>query len=320
MFVPIIRRFAKNLTLTYDSDKSYDGLGAQLHRIIAIYSLAKVLNVRYQHRGIRHSTWHPFDDFRSEGDFIAYLASANSIFDIEGNSSDFPTLEIEVPRLNFRKLFSLSIRSYVSRKNHLISICEPFGVLDYVTKRYRVVPDFPEFMSIVENTRSKHHTKTIAIHYRHGSGNFALYHNQKLTRQLPLDVFAGKLKSALNTIKSDKFEDISILFVTDAPELDLEFSVPQGQWLLWENTPGYHSGVLKIKGLSNIEIKRAFGNLPNFSIIRGGNPISALGLLASADCLIMSRSSLSYVAGLYCRGMVYYPHDFWHPKQREWKD
>ena len=317
MFVPVIRRFAKNLSLAYDSDKSYDGLGAQLHRIIAIYSLARVLNVRYRHREIRNSTWHPLDNFRSEDDFVAYLATVNSIFDIEDDCRHSSTLEIEIPRLNFRKLFALSIRSFVFKKHYLISICEPFGVLDFVAKRYEDIPLFPVFTSLVENRRSKQQTKTVALHYRHGSGNFALYHNQRLTRQMPLDVFASKLRIAISEMKS---EEISIIFVTDAPELDLEFSVPQGQLPLWENTPGYHSGVLKIKGLSDFEIENVLGNLPKFSIIRGGNPISALVLLASADCLIMSRSSLSYVAGLYSKGVVYSPQDFWHPKQRKWKD
>jgi hypothetical protein len=41
--------------------------------------------------------------------------------------------------------------------------------------------------------------------------------------------------------------------------------------------------------------------------------------MSKANILITSRSSLSYVGGLFNRdGLVFYPHRFWHTKLKGW--
>lgn len=315
LLIPLIRTFAKNLALTYGSSKSHDGLGAQLHRIVAIYSLARVLNLPYIHTEIKHTTWHPLDNFRDRNDFRAYVNEVNSLFRIESDVFETPKLSIDIPKLNFLRLLSLSIKSRFFKDQYLLSICEPFGVVDFISNGFELIPEFSRFNQLIANEKFSTPNRLITIHYRHGSGNFALYHDQTSPRQLPLNFFNTQLQNALASIDS---HDTSVLFVTDAPESDTNFPIPEDQMTLWENTPGFENGILKIKGLPDSIIRGAFGELPNFSIIRGGNPILALILMASSDYLIMSRSSLSYVAGLYCKGAVYYPHDFWHPPQKNW--
>lgn len=46
-------------------------------------------------------------------------------------------------------------------------------------------------------------------------------------------------------------------------------------------------------------------------------PFLAIGHMKSADVLVVAKSSMSYVAGLACEGIVYAP-EFWHPRLPSW--
>jgi hypothetical protein len=62
-----------------------------------------------------------------------------------------------------------------------------------------------------------------------------------------------------------------------------------------------------------------FGGLPDVCEFELDADIFAtLSGLIEADCLIMAKSSLSYVAGLYSRGTVYY-EPFWHRPLSSWR-
>lgn len=46
-------------------------------------------------------------------------------------------------------------------------------------------------------------------------------------------------------------------------------------------------------------------------------PFFAIGHMKNADVLVVAKSSMSYVAGLACEGIVYAP-EFWHPRLPSW--
>lgn len=47
------------------------------------------------------------------------------------------------------------------------------------------------------------------------------------------------------------------------------------------------------------------------------DPFQAISHMAAAEILIIAKSSMSYVAGIVCSGIVYSP-TFWHPKLPSW--
>jgi hypothetical protein len=47
------------------------------------------------------------------------------------------------------------------------------------------------------------------------------------------------------------------------------------------------------------------------------DPFQAISHMAAAEVLVIAKSSMSYVAGVVCNGMVYSP-TFWHPKLPNW--
>ena len=48
------------------------------------------------------------------------------------------------------------------------------------------------------------------------------------------------------------------------------------------------------------------------------DPIETLGRMATADALIMSRSSFSYVAALLSQNCTVVCYPFWHSAMKEW--
>jgi len=49
------------------------------------------------------------------------------------------------------------------------------------------------------------------------------------------------------------------------------------------------------------------------------NAIDAVRIMAHADILVVSYSSMSYLAGLFSQNIIYYYKDFWHSPKKEWR-
>ena len=108
-----------------------------------------------------------------------------------------------------------------------------------------------------------------------------------------------------------------IYIFTDAPQEDLKFIPKNNQKVHWEGTPGFVEGNLYVRGN---DLRKSFQSKGlGVEVVSGGDPIEAIAIMSQASYLIISRSSLSYVAGLLNRtGSVYYAADFWHPKPSTW--
>jgi hypothetical protein len=62
-----------------------------------------------------------------------------------------------------------------------------------------------------------------------------------------------------------------------------------------------------------------FNEFTNLNIINKENLIKSFDILTNVNKLIISKSSFSYLAGLYNKNSVYYI-DFWHKKLPHWKN
>ena len=156
------------------------------------------------------------------------------------------------------------------------------------------------------------------MHYRQGAGNFAIYPGQRIPRQIHLDYFLGVISEILSA-KESKIKKLRVF--TDSPREDKEFSPLKEQLDLWVGTPGFHGQNVTYKGL-DIEnyfnlISKRYG--VEVMIERNLDPLEMIIEMANASVLIISRSSLSYIAGLFnSKGSVYFAPGFWHAKPRQW--
>jgi hypothetical protein len=117
----------------------------------------------------------------------------------------------------------------------------------------------------------------------------------------------------------------ALRFVDSLKKLDLPFvcelytEVPSRTFVV---TPQHHGIDGRISGnvIIDPQVNRLedFDIIPNLARYINGDPIETLRRMATADALILSRSSYSYVAAILSeKGIVVY-HPFWHSPLKEW--
>jgi hypothetical protein len=69
-----------------------------------------------------------------------------------------------------------------------------------------------------------------------------------------------------------------------------------------------------------LDIEEVFREISaDIKVLYGGDPLDVIKSLASADHLILSRSSFGYVAAILNQeGQVYFPSQFWHAPMKSW--
>jgi hypothetical protein len=105
--------------------------------------------------------------------------------------------------------------------------------------------------------------------------------------------------------------------LTDSPANNLTFIPPASQVGLWDGSPKFENGEMKVSGYDFNKIMYLFSG--ETTVVRGGNPIDAIREMVNSEALIISKSSLSYVAALIkSEGIILYPSTFWHPALNSW--
>ena len=316
--IHLVRRLThksnSSIYVTFDSNQAVDGTGAQLQRMISIYALANYLGFHYHHSQIKQVSVHAFDPFQTDDLYEKYLVELNNFFQfskITHQDQDF--MNFTKYHLFFWKFMVLLICNRFQNKPRYLALLEPYSISDF---EGRILDSIEGQISLTTRDVSHFARPSVAIHYRQGVGGFALYPGQNVPRETPLIQFEQALTSIMiefgpNSIKS-------IIVLTDAPTDVTLYRPPIHQQNLWEGTPGYSNGVITIQPIDFDTLSEKF-DLP-IHVIRGGNPLDAIYVMAHSDFLLMSKSSLSYLGGvLNNSGMVYCPKDFWHRPLAKWK-
>lgn len=296
------------LILTYENQNPKDGMGAQLQRILSIFALAKFLNLRYIHSGILDISTHPLDPFQTFQSRMQFVKTLNFSFQLSSDETSNPE-EFSIPFLNIRKLLFYSIRSKFRRSEIVLRIVEPYPIVDFCSAVYQHIPD----IVLKSSDNKKEKVNLIVLHYRYGVGGFAKYHSQSASRQLEYAYYMN----ALDSIPSQQIENSRIVMLTDAPLSETKYEPPLDQLHLWINTPNFDGRFITI---NQSEVEEFFANSKyRIEVIRGGDPLEALSIMAKAHVLIMGKSSLSYVGALLNKkGTIFYPTGFWHTPLRGW--
>lgn len=297
---------ANKIYLKYNSNYSFDGLGAQLQRILTTKALCKKYRFNFLNSSISNIQIHPLDGITTPKDYNIFIKKINSKFDLfdEDLSTRF---SIETNSLTIRALIKSICLVFWNNQSVVVNFLEPYPISNFIKLAHS---DFDIDSEFFKSKVSRKYKNSIVIHFRSGMGNFAIYPGQKIPRELPTKYFLNILKMIPGSLSNE------IIILTDAPRTYLEFSPPKNQLHLWKNYPGFERGKASIKPA---KLSEAFKDY-NVSIISGGSALIALEIMASAKYLVMSRSSLSYVgAVLNQSNNIYFPPNFWHPKIKGWK-
>lgn len=300
-----------SIYIRFDSGSAVDGTGAQLQRLISVYALARYFQFNYCHSHIRQISVHALDPFQTKNSYDDYLSTVNDFIEFSYSQIEFNAEKaIELTEFNFFAFLALILKNRFKSENFYISLLNPYSVTEFN----------PEIMSSVRNELSINsplnlEPSVIVLHYRQGVGGFAIYPGQKISRETPLLEFQKVLTHIFNKSRASQIKKIIVL--TDAPAKPFEYAPPSDQLILWEGTPGYRNGKISIMPI-DFQVLSADFSVP-VEVIRGGNPLDAIRVMASSDFLIMSKSSLSYLGALLNqRGQVYYSREFWHRPLKNW--
>jgi hypothetical protein len=281
------------LYLTYDNSALTDGAGAQIQRIISIYLVAKHYGVGYVHQGIKELSYQGVQCLeKNEGDpsqIAAYndlIALPSDIIDLSQNLQVFKVFDISEPIINEFKR---------QTKNTLL-IIQFAGTL---------VDSKPEILQqrtpLTLGMRTSRPPIKIAIHVRRGE-LFVVDSD----RMLPNSYYVECME-ALRGVLGDLPHEFHLY----TEQLSKPLVV----------LPSHHGICNRIAAPITVDPAAThledFAHLPIIYHINE-SPVETLKELASADVLLASRSSFSYVAAILKEGGVVLFHPFWHSLAPHW--
>jgi hypothetical protein len=288
-----------NIALTYANDKHMDGAGAQLQRIYGIYAISRFLKLPYFHSPLKRIGYQGLSALEANSSSTELESRYNRIFEI-ASDIELPKERIvhDVTDAGLEILERLQIDAETTGKFALVRIVYPYPVTDSNPDVYRCVKAVSPF----ERTSSE--VFRLALHVRRGEEIVV-----DSERMLPNSYYVScALKFA------DALKQLDIPFVCE-----LYTEVPSKAFVV---TPQHHGIDGRIPGNAIIDPKvnrlEDFEIIPNLARFINGDPIDTLRRMATADALVLSRSSYSYVAAiLNANGIVVY-HPFWHSPLKEW--
>ncbi len=288
-----------NIALTYANDQCTDGAGAQLQRVYGIYAISRFLRVPYVHSPLKRIDYQGLAALESNSSSEELESRYNRIFEIPSDiemPEERVVCDLRDPHED--SLRQLRIDAETTGKLVLARIVFPYGITDRHPEIYRYVLDLSPF----ERRRSE--VFRLAIHVRRGE-QMALASD----RMLPNSYY---IYCALRF--ADVLQRLDIPFVCE-----LYTEVPTKPFVV---TPQHHGINSRIPGDVTVDPKvnriEDFDIIPKLAKFINGDPIEALERMATADALVMSRSSYTYVAAILNDGGIVLYHPFWHSRLKDW--
>ena len=303
----------RSITLTYNADENDDGTGAQIQRILGIYSVSRKYGFNYLHTPVKNLLIFPLDSSQDTYEAEKYLKRMNDYFKLPTDDS-----------LQFDKITSKSTISvgYLRRLKLQMHFGKPKRILVRVSNPNLIVDTYPDILRFavsdliqpsVMNLVAK---VSIILHIRGTVQKDLIIKGEVEPRSLPVSYYKDKLRDILALIDADL--DYEIKVFTDTPKRSLSFE-PRPQDIETWNKSGHSivDGKIQVDGLDLEKDFQDFGSEIEF--IYGGDPLDAIIQMSRADYFVMSRSSFSYIAAiLNPNGIIYCPPKFWNSPLANW--
>ncbi len=288
------------LALTYKDDGNQDGICSQLLRIYGIYAISRFLRVPYFHSPIAHLGYQGLKALENNAPLPGLLEDVNQAFNIPSD------IELSGKEVMIHDMIDADVESIERIGNaggndggvNLIRVLYPFPVTDSNPELYRYlepVCPFPYRRSEVFR---------LAIHVRRGE-LFAIYSDW----MLPNSYYVS-----CSLRFQDALRKLNIPFVC---ELYTEVATKR-----FEVTPQHHGiggriaeNVIFDPAMDQLE---DFDEIPNLERFINFDPIESLRRLTTADALITSHSSFSYLPSIFNPNSIVVHHPYWRGRMKHW--
>jgi hypothetical protein len=286
--------------VTYNSENHTDGAGAQLQRIYGIYAISRLLRVIYVHSPLRQVDYQGLAALESNSSNQDMVSEYNRQFSI---ASDLDLPEKYETRylkdVSLKRLIHLKLEAQWKKKFILAKIIYPYGVTDAYPESYEVVKEVSPFSNISSSSVIR-----IAIHVRRGELFVVDSH-----RMLPNEYYLAVIHQIREIL-----DELALNY-----EFELYTEVPQKTFTV---SPVHHGIANRITDPIVVDPKlnkiEDFDTIPNLKKFVNTNPIETLKGMSSANILVMSHSSFSYLASILNHQGITLYHNFWHQPLRKW--
>jgi hypothetical protein len=288
------------VALTYANDAGGGGAGSQLQRVYGVYALSRLLRMPYIHSPLKEVSHHDLAALESNSGIDDLVDRYNTIFTIPSDVKATKDLVVHYLR-NPDKQSILAIRksSRGDSKLNIIKILLPYKILEKNISAYYAATEVSPFDNVCSNAIIR-----IAIHVRRGDLFVAAPE-----RILPNSYYIDIVERIINKINEYGNRFVCELY-TEVPTRTL-------------NVASDHHGV-KNRISESVVLTPSQNNIEDFDVIPSlvkyidTDQIETLSRMATADILIMSHSSFSYLAAVLNRsGLIIY-HPFWHNPLPHW--
>lgn len=290
----------RKVVLTYDNTKMADGVGAQLQRVYGIYSISRLLGASYLHTPVGRVNYQGLPTLEDDVADPIFHDEFNDLLQLKSDIA--PTDEfhkIKLPNISLKTLGQLVAtfhRNGADGTPILLQLLLPYGIADCFPDCYEVCKEVSPFASSGREGRALR----IAIHVRWGDLLVVDSH-----RMLPNSYYVNVAQKVAQVLERLKFDY----------QIELHTEVPKKEFVVQPD--GHRISAPRMVSPEMCRLDE-FNVLPNLVPCINEAAIDCLRKLATADILIMSRSSFSYLAGILNKSgaILYYP--FWHSALSSW--
>ena len=199
-----------------------------------------------------------------------------------------------------RELVAIFDANQTGGRPILVQLDVPYGIADRFPDCYEMCKEISPFSSFVHDGRALR----VALHVRRGE--LLVLSEPRMLPNLYYISVAQNIADILKALKIDY-------------QIELHTEVPNKEFIVQPD----HHGIFNRIGAPAVvspEMCRLheFDVLPNLFHFINETAIDCLGKLATADILVMSRSSFSYLGGILNRNGIVLFHPFWHSAPSSW--
>jgi hypothetical protein len=303
----------KRVYLTYDNEAKQDGIGAQLQRILGIFSICRKLKLKYSHADIVGTVEELSHNLNSPEELDELLNEVNKKFRLPSDALPAEYRIIKIHNISSRKLLELVAKAYWNREYIVVKICLPYGLIE----------KFPDWYELAgkEIRSSKSYISTspksqVVVHVRYGYKPIVGSNSASSPRFLPLEYYPLALEQLFKKENLDPMTPVVVH--TDIPKSD-------GGWVPYQETKiselesiGYEFTEHGLQ-YETVDLKAVyFSGYANLTVKYSEPVLETLEDMYASKYLLMSRSSFSYIAGIINPNRVYIPRQHGHVKLKRW--
>ena len=295
----------KHLVLTYDNGMR-DGVGAQLHRMYGIYAISRLLGASYFHSPLVGVDYQGLAALERNAGDPEFHDEFNDLFQIESDTvpaDDCHTIHLpSISLAIFHQLADMFDLDKTGGRPSLIRVAMPFGIADRFPDCYEVCKDISPFPAPARGSVDR--PLRVAVHVRRGE-LLVLDSDRMLPNSYYIRV-AQQIARVLESRGSDY-------------QVELHTEVPTAEFTVDPEHHGIGSRIPEPVVVSPETYRLDdFSALPNLVHCLNERAIDTIRQLATADVLVMSRSSFSYLGGILNRNGIVLYQPFWHQAPSSW--